>query len=94
MCKFLCLFLFVFCQFQLMRSPLPRVDLTRSSGGSPGAQLAQPTKGKGGECREVRTAQTGRSRAVPIGTAASRGRGFMERAGGSGERPIGAASFR
>ena len=47
---------------------------------------------------EVRISQTGRSRALggerPMGTATYGGKGFKERTRVTGERPIGAASFR
>ena len=63
------------------RQPLPRVDPTQSSERS---SVDTPSRGRGRVCGEVRIGQTGRSRAGgdrPMGTV-------------SGERPIGAASFR
>ena len=65
---------------------------------SSGALVGTTNQGKGRVSREVRIGQTGRVRAVggemPMGTATYRGQWFKERKRRSGERPIGAASFR
>ena len=68
--------------------------------GQPRGSVGTAYQGKGRVCKEGRIGQTGRSRALggggerPMGTTTCGGKRSKERTCASGERPMGAASFR